>query len=117
MRVHWPRLLILSLLFLAAGCAGSVRSFRIDEHVVRIDEHDGRENARIYVDDCAIRGVYYDERWQRWGVHGYTYGPSYFDLSILAEDLATWGAAQWCDPRRTPPGLGQRADTGSRTEL
>jgi len=114
MRRTWPiQLTALMLPMFLVGCAGSMRSYRYDEHAIRIDERQGRRNADVYVDGCRVRGVYYDEGSQRWGVHGYTYGPSHFELEVLAEDLASWGAADWCDPRRAPPGLGQRAEASS----
>lgn len=99
----------LFLLLFAVGCGGSLRSYTYDDHTIRIDERQGRQNARVYVDQCQVPGVYFDREWQRWGVQGYTYGPSYFELEVLAEDLASWGASEWCDPRRAPPGLGQHA--------
>lgn len=105
-------LLLVGLLF-GAGCGGSLRSYAYDDHTIRIDESRGRQNARVYVDQCQVPGVYYDQDWQRWGIHGYTHGPSYFELEVLAEDLASWGAAEWCDPRRAPPGLGQHASAES----
>ena len=110
-----PTALLLSLFLaiLAVGCGGSLRSFTYDDHAIRIDERHGRDDARVYVDQCQVPGVYYDREFQRWGVHGYTYGPSYFQIDVLAEDLASWGAAEWCDPRHAPPGLGQHASTDS----
>ena len=106
-------LLVPLFLALSAGCAGNLQSYRYDEHTIRIDQREGPQRARIYVDQCQVPGVYYDSAGQRWGVHGYTYGPAYYELEVLAEDLASWGASEWCDPRRAPPGLGQRADSSA----
>ena len=84
--------------FLFGGCGASVSSYRYDEHVIRIDRSEGAANARVYVDECPVEGMYYDRVRQEWGVAGYTYGPGYWELEDLAEDMASWGAARCDDP-------------------
>lgn len=84
------------------GCAESVRSFAHDDHAIRIDQSSGDADARVFVDECAVDGLYYDEGHQQWGVEGYTYGASYWALDDLARDMASWGAAE-CDASATHP--------------
>ncbi|HJL19159.1 MAG TPA: hypothetical protein RMH99_26075 [Sandaracinaceae bacterium LLY-WYZ-13_1] len=98
-----------SLAIVLAGCGGGLRTHRVDEHVVRIDERGGRSEARVFVDGCELPGLYYDEERGRWGVEGYTHGPAYYELEVLGEDFAAWGAASWCEPGRAPPGLARHA--------
>ena len=97
-------LLLTSLLAASslAGCAESVHSYRYDQHAIRIDRSSGDANARVYVDECAVDGLYYDAAQQQWGVEGQTYGASYWALDELAQDMASWGAAD-CGSAATHP--------------
>ena len=96
---------------LTSACGASVRSFAHHEHTIRIDEREGPQEARIFVDECPVEGVYYDRVAAQWGVTGYTYGPSYWSITDLAEDMASVGAASCQDGESLETSVGDVAET------
>lgn len=111
-RIATQLLTVAAAAALLAGCGETVRSYSYEEHAIRIDRTSGDANARVYVDECAVDGLYYDRSQRQWGVEGYTYGASYWALDELAQDMASWGAAE-CGSAATHPDEPTPAPSGA----
>jgi hypothetical protein len=76
---------------------GAVRTLVVSGTTVTIDESRGRGGTTMRVGDCPVRGLRYDEDFERWTVDGETDGALFETLDAVAARLVEVGYARRCE--------------------